>query len=376
MHRTLLFILLPLGLLFCGCDILSRFRPDSTEPIESAGSLEVGFYLVKEEPIPMICELPGRTTAYNVAEVRPQVNGIILERKFEEGSIVTKGQELYEIDSAVYKAHYDKVLANLHSLERTKDRAERLRETSAMSEQEYDDALYALEQAKADLELARLNLDYCRVEAPLGGKIGRSLITVGALVTNGQEHEMAVIRQIDPIYVDLNPTVGQILMTQTAAGNAENRLPFWQDAKVRLVLDDGNGYSHIGRIKFLDNHVQSDMGTVRLRAEFPNPEGELLPGMIVRAFVEEGVRENGILIPQEALLRNFKSEPYVWVIREDETVEIRKVRTEIALGNTWLVDAGLIGGERIVVEGIQFLAPDFQVIPRELENIEMITNFD
>ncbi len=356
--------------LFCGCD---RFSHGEIQSTDAATIPEVGVYTIKSEPIPLIRELPGRTAAFNVAEVRPQVSGIILKRKFEEGSVVEEGEELYEIDAAVYQANYDKAMAHFNSMDRTRQRAETLRESRTMSEQEYEDALYAWKQAKADVELARLDLNYCKVKAPLSGKIGRSAITVGALVTNGQGEEMAVIQQINPIYVDLKPAVPQVLRMKTGNGNDH---PFWQGAKVSLILEDGSRYPHSGVIKFLDNHVQEDTGTITLRAEIPNHDCELLPGMFVRALVEEGVRQDGLLIPQEGLCRDFKGNPYVWLVRDDDTIEMRNIQTELTIGNTWLVDGGLKAGDRIIVEGIQLVAPGAAVVPRETGSLKMKTSFD
>jgi membrane fusion protein (multidrug efflux system) len=304
-----------------------------------------------------------------VAEVRPQVNGIVLKRKFDEGSFVVEGQELYEIDDDVYQAHYNKAVANINGLKRILQRAEKLRESVAVTEQEYEDALYALEKAQADLELARLNLNYCKVKAPLHGKIGRSTITVGALVTNGQAQELAVIQQTDPIYVDLNPAVPQILQTKHAQKSNEDRFPFWQGATVTLTLEDGTQYPLSGKIKFLDNRVQEDTGTVLLRAEIPNPDGALLPGMFVRATVNEGSRHDGKLIPQQSLFRDAKGTPYVWVVGKNDVVEKRFVQAERTLGNTWLIDAGIEEGDRVVVEGTQFIEQNVKVNPQEAKNL-------
>lgn len=367
---TLLLCFLPL---LCGCG-------ESTHGETHASGLPenptVSYYVVKTQPVPLVRELPGRTTALNVAEVRPQVSGIILKRHFEEGTLVQEGQELYEIDAAVYQANYDKALALLENMDSTRKRIARLRDTQAASEQEHDDAVNAWKSAKADLELARLDLNYCKVKAPLTGKIGRSAITVGALVTNGQPEPMAVIQQIDPIYVDLKPAVPQVLRMRSGTDQSGNPLPFWQGAKVTLVLEDGSRYAQSGIIKFLDNHVQEDTGTITLRAEIPNPDGELLPGMFVRASVEEGVRQHGVLIPQEALCRDFKGNPYVWIVRDDNTIENRPVHSQTTLGNTCLVDEGLNDGDRVVIEGIQFVAPEMTVVPAEAENIEMKTSFE
>ncbi len=359
MNRTLIipisfFCFLPLS--GCGTTATGEMAyPQETPKVE--------IFTVQSTTVPLVRTLPGRTAAFNVAEVRPQVNGIIKARKFEEGALVTEGQELYEIDDAVYKAHHDKAIANLRHLERTLKRAKTLQIDNTVSEQEYEESLYAWESAKADAELARLDLEYCKVKAPLSGKIGRSTITVGALVTNGQPQEMAVIQQTDPIYVDLNPDIPQMLRTRNAMEGSDDRRPFWQGATVKLTLEDGTEYPHSGQIDFLDNRVQSDTGSVTLRAAIPNPDGHLLPGMFVRVSVEEGIRSDGKMIPQQAVLRDMKGNPYVWVVRQDDTVDKREIRTNRTIENTWLIDSGLEDGERIVVEGLQFVEQDGKVIP-------------
>ncbi len=447
-----------------GCEKI-HWGSKASESPETSGAAEkpiptVEYFTVTEEPVPLIQELPGRTSPFNVAEVRPQVTGIVLKRKFDEGSLVQEGQELYEIDSAVYQANYDKAVAHLNNWEKIMRRAQELQETRATSRQEFEDALYAWQKAKADVDLARINLVYCKVKAPLSGKIGFSNITVGALVTNGQECKMAVIQQLDPIYVDLNPSIPQILAENkankksknsvtdkskannsdkdSAAGNIAGRaavnntgnkdgsdkdgsdksndpkinkesasskkiltpsnqsvkqfsapkgndlknnretiLPFWRGARITLVLEDGSKYEYPGTIKVSDNHVQQDTGTITLRAEFPNPEGKLIPGMFVRTFVEEGIRKNGLLIPQQALCRDMKGEPYVWIIRaKDNKTEMRMIRSTRTIGNAWLVDEGLEGGDRIVVEGLQYVSRDTLVNPVKSVKIQLKKSFN
>ncbi len=353
-------------LLFLFLIPLSGCEPQTADGSHALPSLpKVEVYTVKSEVVPLIRELPGRTAAFNVAEVRPQVNGIVLKRLFEEGSLVKEGQSLYEIDDAVYQAHYAKAMAQQNNMEQALKRAEKLKDSRAMSEQDYEDLLYALEQAKADVELSRLELNYCRVKAPLSGKIGRSMITVGALVTNGQGQELAVIQQLDPIYVDLNPAVKQLLRMGEPANETEDRHAFWQGATVTLTLEDGSRYPHPGKITFLDNQVRQDTGTVTLRAEFPNPGRVLLPGMSVRTAVEIGLRQDGKLIPQQGLLRDMKGNPYVWVVCEGNRVSTRNVKVNCTLGNAWLVDSGLENGDRVVIEGLQFIAPDVTVTATE-----------
>lgn len=332
---------------------------------------EVGVHMVSSQPVILSIELPGRVTAFRTAEVRPQVNGIVLKRKFEEGAFVSEGEELYEIDSAIYQASYDKAMANRNNLERAANRKAHLNDTRSLSDQDYENALYAWEQAKADAELARLNLEYCRIKAPLSGKIGRSKITEGALVTNGQPQALAVIQQIDPIFVDLNPAMVQLLKANRAKDLGLLEIGDLTDTKVIITLEDDTEYPLPGKIKFLDNSVDQGTGTVALRAEFPNPEGKLLPGMFIRARVQEGVNPEGILVPQQALFRNSAGEAQVWLVKADQTVEMRKVETDRTIGNTWLIKSGLEPGDQIVTEGLQNMAQGLLVAPQTAVNVDI-----
>ncbi len=359
---------------------LLMFSAAGCDGEKSAGrqppSPEVGTYTVKSEPVTLTTELPGRTIACRVAEVRPQVNGIVQKRLFEEGSLVREGAGLYRIDSAVYRASYDKALARLQNTERTAGRLSTLKDRQSLSAQDYEDALYAWEQAKADAELARLNLEYCQVNAPLSGRIGRSNITEGALVTNGQAQALAVIQQIDPIYVDLTPAVSRILKADRRMETAGADSSFFQGAEVSLILEDGSPYPLTGRIKFLDNEVDQGTGSVALRAEFPNPDGKLLPGMFVRARVVESVRRDAALVPQQALTRDREGRALVWVVTDGGLAERREVTAERTVGNTWLVTAGLADGERVVTEGLGRLSPGLAVTPREAGNVNVQLAFD
>lgn len=374
LRRRVFSVLSLIFLCFSGLSGLSGcIRETNESASETAESQvpEVTVFTVKSEPLAQIYELPGRTAAFNAAQVRPQVNGIILRRNFTEGSFVKEGDSLFEIDSAVYQANYNKALAHMQNTELALKRTKRLQETSAVSVQECENALSDCEQARADLELARLNLDYCSVKAPLSGKIGLSLITVGALVTSGQAEEMAVIQQLDPIYVDLKPAVPQILGTRKPEAKSFSEktpdetpgetqteapvLPFWQGAKVTVTLEDGSEYPHAGVIRVLDNHVEEDTGTVTVRAEIPNPDSVLLPGMFVHAFVEEKTLRGGILVPQQSVCRDFKGNPYVWTVSENQKAEIRNVQTGRTFGNMIHICEGLADGDRVIVEGIQFV---------------------
>ena len=364
MKKILSAMLLAVVLAFFGCN-------GANQTGQNAPALEVGVYTVKSESLPLSTELPGRTTAYRVAEVRPQVSGIVLKRNFEEGSMVKEGQDLYQIDPDIYKANYAKALANRDNMERIAKRKASLKDQKSISAQDYEDSLYAAEQARADLELALLNLTYCQVKAPLNGRIGRSDITEGALVTNGQPLPMAVINQVDPIFVDLTPAMTKLLKVENSFRTSQAEHSFLQDADVLLTLEDGSPYPLPGKIKFLDNTVDQGTGTVTLRAEFPNPDERLLPGMYVRARVQEGVVHNGKIIPQQALFRDMKGNPQVWIVNTDNKVELRHIKTDRTLGNTWLVSEGLDDGDRVVTEGLQRLAAGQEVAPRAARNLNI-----
>ena len=361
----LLIACLPLAV--TGCDDHDS-KAESSPPV-------VGTYTINSESVTLTSLISGRVIAYRVAEVRPQVSGIVLKRMFEEGGYVEEGQQLYQVDSNTYKANFAKAQANMLNLEKLSIRKGNLKNQRSISEQDYEDSLYAWEQAKADTELARLNLEYCQVRAPLSGKIGRSNITEGALVTNGQAQAMAVINQLDPIFIDLTPAMNQILKTERLfPGGAEAR-KLGLGATVKLYLEDGSAYPLTGRIKFLDNNVDEATGTVALRAEFPNPDHQLLPGMFVRAEITEGVIDEGILVPQQALTRDMKGGAQVWVVNADNTVSLRSVEADRTVGNTWLVISGLQSGERVVTQGLQKLANGMAVRPQEATNLSLVLAF-
>ena len=350
--------------LFCGCNrlqagfdafakaFLANVAESSSELEESVDETpRVDYCVVQTERVPLVRATPGRVAAIQVAQVRPQVNGIVKKQLFEEGAFVNEGDVLYEIDSSVYRAAFEKARANLESLTRRRDRAEKLMDRQATSEEEFEDSHYAFKQAEADYELAALELDYCQIKAPISGKVGISSITVGSLVTNGQESDLTTIQQVDPIFVDVNPSVA--FLQQSKRFGAKD---FLIDAKVEILLEGGAKYELPGKIVRSDNEVQPDVGTVALRAEFPNPNGSLLPGMFVRAFIEEGILENGITLPRRALFRDPKGRPYVWIVRDDSTIERRMIQSERVVDGKALVEAGLNAGDRVVVEGSQYIS--------------------
>ena len=341
---------------------------------------QVGVYTVKTEAVPLILELPGRTAAYNVAEVRPQVSGIVKERHFVEGTAVEAGEQLYQIDEDIYVQNLAKAKAQVEFWTKQNERVESLINKNATSQQDADTTASSFANAQADFALAELNIKYCRVEAPISGRVGFSQVTQGALVSTGQPLAMTTIQQIDKIYVDLKPSAASALATLHPQ-NGETLCPYFQGAEVEIELEDGTRYPLTGNVEFVDNSVEASVGTVAVRAVFDNPNwkdlnGALLPGMFVRAFVKYGERPNGMLIPQQALFRNAKGEPYVWVVdAENKTIQ-RPIVSERTLGITAVVDSGLEPGDRVVVEGVQFISQGAQVEPTEATDVEMIRDYE
>lgn len=336
---------------------------------------EVGVYTIQSQPLVLTTELPGRTRAYRVAEVRPQVNGILQQRLFTEGSDVERGQPLYQIDPAPYEAALARAEANLKTAENLAKRYQRLVETKAVSRQQLDDALAAWEVAKAEVEVARINMRYTKVLSPISGRIGRSLVTEGALVTNGQAQELATVIQLDPIYVDIVQPVTRMLRLQRAMESGLIEQSSEQTIPVALTLEDGSRYPLMGSLQFSEVAVDAGTGSVTLRAEFPNPDGKLLPGMFVRATIEEGVQPEAKLVPQQAVSRSPDGSAQVLVVAADNTVEPRRVQTLRTLGNAWLVGEGLEVGERVITEGLHRVQPGIQVKPVPSENVDLKTDF-
>ncbi|MEP3589037.1 MAG: efflux RND transporter periplasmic adaptor subunit [Marinobacter sp.] len=337
---------------------------------------EVGVYEVAEKPLKLTSKLPGRTRAWRTAEVRPQVNGIIEQRLFVEGTLVGKDEVLYRIDDAPYQADLARAEANLVNARNLAKRYESLVGSRSISRQQYDDALAALRSAKAEYQAAEINLAYTSVKAPIPGKISRSRVSEGALVTNGQQQEMATITQLDPIYVDIVQPVTKLLDLQKAIETGLIEANGNDDVEVSLVLENGEAYGHKGVLKFSEVVVDEGTGSVILRAEFSNPDGKLLPGMFVRAVVGEGVRPNAILVPQQAVSRDTRGVPGVWLVTEENTVQRREIKTSRTVGNTWLVTEGLDAGDRIVTEGVQRLAPGVPVQVSSAGNVNVRLDLD
>ena len=322
---------------------------------------QVGVVTLEAKPFALTSEVPGRTSAYRIAEVRPQVNGIIQKRLFTEGSEVKAGQQLYQIDPATYQAAFKSAQATQLSAKSLADRYKLLVADKAVSQQAYDEARAAALQADAALEQARIDLRYTKVMAPISGRIGRSAVTEGALVSNGQANAMATIQQLDPIYVDVTQSSKELLRLRRDL--ADGRLQKASDsaAKVALKLEDGSHYAHEGTLEFSEVAVDESTGSVTLRAVFPNPDHLLLPGMFVHAELVSGVKQNAILAPQQGVTRNQRGEPTAMVVGADNKVELRVLKADRTAGSAWLVEEGLNAGDRLITEGLQFVQPGAEV---------------
>ncbi|GAB6182624.1 efflux RND transporter periplasmic adaptor subunit [Thermodesulfovibrio hydrogeniphilus] len=330
-------------------------------------SPEVSVIKVETEEVVLTTELPGRTSPYRVAEIRPQVSGIILKRYFTEGGNVKAGEVLYLIDPAPYKATYDNAKAALSRAEATlqsvKARYERYQElikVNAVSKQEYDDVkaqyeqtLSEIEALKAQVRQAQINLGYTKITAPISGRIGKSNVTEGALVTAYQAQELTKIQQLDPIYVDIPQSTKELRELEKRLKQGRIKYAGKEQNKVKIVLEDGSEYPLEGILQFKDVTVDPTTGSVTLRAIFPNPKGILLPGMFVRAIIREGINKQAILIPQQAVFRDHKGNPFVYLVDKENKVIQRPIQVDRAIGDKWLVTEGLQQGELVVVEGVQ-----------------------
>ena len=330
----------------------------------------VGVVTLQAEPLSLTTELPGRTRAYRIAEVRPQVNGIIQKRLFTEGSDVKAGQQLYQIDPSVYEATLKSAQASVASSKSLADRYAELVKDQAVSKQAYDETRAASLQAEAELERARIDLRYTKVLAPISGRIGRSAVTEGALVSNGQAQELATIQQLDPIYVDVTQPARDLLALRRDLADGRLQKAGENAAKVTLKLEDGSDYGHEGKLEFSEVTVDPGTGSVTLRAVFPNPDKVLLPGMFVRAQLVAGLKSEAILVPQQGVTRNTKGDPTAMVVNAESKVEVRPIKTERAVGNRWLVGEGLQPGDRVITEGLQFIQPGVEVEVAPAGNVD------
>lgn len=359
----------------CGLSSMLALTGCEQKEVSSAPSVhQVEVVTLKAESVPVQSELPGRTTAFLTAEVRPQVGGIILKRQFVEGSDVQAGQSLYQIDPASYQAAYDSAWGELKKAEASRDianltvkRQQPLRQKNYVSPQEFDTSVAKARQASADvaaakaaLEAARINVQYTRVLSPIAGLIGKSNVTVGALVTPSQTAELATVQQLDPIYVDVTQSSNDFLALkqqfQTGSIKATNgKVP------VRVRLDNGQMYNHVGTLEFSDVSVDQTTGSITLRAIMPNPDHTLLPGMYVRAVIDQGIKNGALLVPQQGITRNPRGEATALIVEANNTVTLRKLTTGPAIGNSWLVTAGLHPGDRVIVSGLMRLKPGMTV---------------
>lgn len=348
-------------MIFTGCE-----KEQSSE-IGKALSPEVAVITVKAEKIILTSELPCRTAAYRIAEIRPQVSGIIQKRLFTEGSNVKSGDILYQIDPAPFKAALDnanaalaRAEANLSSIKSRYERYEELIKVNAISKQEYDDVKAQYEQSKAEIEYwraqvrtAQINFEYTKITAPISGRIGKTNVTEGALVTAYQPLELTRIQQLDPIYVDIPQSTKELRELESRLKEGRLKYAGTEQNKIKLILEDGTIYPLEGTLQFKDVTVDPTTGSIILRAIFPNPEGILLPGMFARAKIIEGVNKRAILIPQQAVLRDHKGNPFVYIVDKESKVQIRPIIVDREIKDKWLVTEGLNEEDKVVVEGIK-----------------------
>ena len=324
----------------------------------------VGVITIKETPINLTVELPGRTSPFAVSEIRPQINGIVQKRLFVEGSTVKAGQPLYQIDPAPYQATYDNAVATLVSTKAKAERYAALLKQNAIAPQDADDARAAYLQAKANADSARINLGWTRITSPITGRIGASTVTEGALVAAQQATALTTVSTLDPIYVDVDQSSAELVTLKRAVEAGGVSQGDGVTTEVTLKLDDGSTYPLKGKLQFTDVTVDPSTGAVRLRALFPNPSNMLLPGLYVRATVNEGVDPHGILAPQGAISHDQKGNPTAMVVDDKNIARLRVLKTGRAIDNSWQVLDGLKPGDKLITEGLGKIAPDMPVAPQ------------
>jgi membrane fusion protein (multidrug efflux system) len=339
---------------------------------------EVGVVTVQPERVTLTTDLPGRTSPFRIAEVRPQVTGVLLKRLFAEGGEVREGEQLYQIDQAPYQAAYDsaqatlaKANAELASAKALRDRYTLIGSGNAVSKQDFDNAVASEMQAEADvasanaaIESARINLVYTKVLSPITGRTGRS-VTEGALVTANQSNVLVTVQQLNPIYVDIPQSTALLLRLRRELASGQIKSSGENEAPVTLTLEDGSQYEEVGQLQFSETTVDQSTGSVILRAVFPNPENMLLPGMFVTARLQEGVAENVLLVPQQGVTHDPQGNATALVVTADNKVEMRPIKADRAIGDKWLVSDGLQPGERVIVDGVQKAMPGSTVNPVE-----------
>ncbi len=349
------------GLMLAGCDGGNNQQGGAQQQMP-----EVGIVTLKTEALNVMTELPGRTSAYRIAEVRPQVGGIILKRNFIEGSDVKAGASLYQIDPATYQASYNSAKGSLAQAQAqaeiarlTVNRYKPLLGTNYVSKQDYDQAVAtsrqadaAVQAAKAAVDTAQINLAYTKVNSPIEGRVGKSTVTEGALVSTGQATALTTVQQLDPIYVDVTQSSNDFLQLKKELENGTLKQSEGK-ANVRLLLENGTEYAEAGTLEFSDVTVDETTGSITLRAIFPNPQHNLLPGMFVRARLDSGINPSALLVPQQGVTRDPRGQATAMVVGEGDKVEPRTLKTSKAIGDKWLVTEGLKAGDRVIVTGLQ-----------------------
>ncbi|ALQ10146.1 MULTISPECIES: efflux RND transporter periplasmic adaptor subunit [Pseudoalteromonas] len=377
--RIALFVLSALvgSVALTGCD-------QATEQSQASApqAVPVGVLTLKSQALTLKKELPGRISAFQIAEIRPQVSGIVQSRLFVEGKEVKQGQALYQIDPATFEADLAASEASVAraeaSIASSKSKASRygeLLKIKAVSQQDFDEADAAYKQAnaelltaKAQLKSAQINLDYSHVSSPISGQISKSSVTVGALVSANQSTALATVTQLDPIYIDLTQSSNELTQLKKAIASGRLGIDANSQTDVELIMEDGSAYSHKGTLQFSEVTVDPSTGSVTLRAKFPNPEKLLLPGMYARASIVEGVKADAILVPQRGVSRNNKGEPTAMVVSKDNKVESRVLKVDRTVGSDWLVTDGLSDGDKLIVEGLQKIRPGAPVSPSEIQS--------
>ena len=360
---------------------------DNKPAVKTTMEPEVGVVTLAPSSVNIKSELPGRALAFEIAEIRPQVGGIIIKRNFVEGDKVSKGESLYQIDPAPLQARLDsakgalaKAQATANNVRLTLNRQSALIKSNYVSRQDYDTTRSQLNEAqanvavaKADLEQATINLRYANVTSPIDGISGKSSVTVGALVTANQENSLVTVQRLDPIYVDLTQSVQDFLRLKEEKANGQiaqqqGKIP------VELMLENGKPYRHTGTLEFSDPAVDETTGSVTLRAVFPNPEGEILPGMYVTALLDEGSQQNVLMVPQQGITHNEQGKATALILDQENVVQLREINAVKAVGNQWLVTAGLHPGDRVIVSGLQRIRPGIKarVLPSKLNTPDTV----
>jgi len=341
----------------------------SEAPPPQMAPAEVTVVTMKQEKVSLTRELPGRTNAYLLSEVRPQVTGIVKQRLFTEGAQVKAGQPLYQLDDATYqanlasaKASLARARASLTQAELNARRSDELVRIDAVSRQDHDNATATLAQARADVAAAEaavqsstMTLNYARITSPIGGRIGKSSVTPGALVTANQAAALATVQQLDPVYVDLTQSASELLQLRKEV--AAGKLTRSGNVPVKILLEDGSLYKHEGKLDFADVSVDPGTGSYALRVTVPNPDNILMPGLYVRAIIGSGMRDHAILVPQQGIARDPKGNTSAMIVGKDGKVEARPVKVSRTIGDQWLVEDGLAAGDRVIVAGLQKIRP-------------------